>query len=541
MRAPVTTRTVVAVGKESVGKSRLISSLTGRAARSSNFRGTTVACEEYGCGEYTFVDTPGISRESDGAAVREALERLGPGDPVLLVVPATHLDEDLRDLLPLVEDRRGAVVVTHRDRVSAAPETLERLSRESGLRFIPVDARHLDSREREEILAALDEPARFPGSVRQRVGWRIEPRAMVLERPRLGPLLALALLLAPAVLSAWIANTFAGLVEPAVEALTAPPASAAGDLPEPLREVLAGDYGLLTMGPLLFVWAAPTVLAFALFLGAYEASGLLDRATSAVHPLLRPFGLGGRDLARVVMGFGCNVPAVISARSCSGCSRVTCVSTVAFGSACSYQLGATLGVLAAAGLPQLALPYLLYLGLTTLVYTRLTSPPEARSPLDLLPTGRRTFLQPPAPAAVWSEARNTLNMFLRQAVPVFLAITAAASALNWLGAVPAAARLLAPAMSLFNLPAEAALPVVLASIRKDGILLFAEGSLLESLTPLQILTGVYLAGVLLPCLVTALTIAREHSRTFALKLLARQALFAAAFTAALAWVGRLFF
>jgi ferrous iron transport protein B len=78
------------------------------------------------------------------------------------------------------------------------------------------------------------------------------------------------------------------------------------------------------------------------------------------------------------MGFGCNEPAVISTQACSSCSRGTCISAIAFGAACSYQLGATLGVFAAAGLPYLILPYLLFLSATTLVYVRLTAPREAR-------------------------------------------------------------------------------------------------------------------------------------------------------------------
>ena len=63
----------------------------------------------------------------------------------------------------------------------------------------------------------------------------------------------------------------------------------------------------------------PTVILYALFLGAYKASGLVERITVALHPLLRPFGLSGRDLVRVIMGFGCNVPAVINTRACSSC------------------------------------------------------------------------------------------------------------------------------------------------------------------------------------------------------------------------------
>ena len=39
-----------------------------------------------------------------------------------------------------------------------------------------------------------------------------------------------------------------------------------------------------------------------------HTSGLVTRMTVALHPTMRPVGLTGRDLVRVVMGFGCNVP-----------------------------------------------------------------------------------------------------------------------------------------------------------------------------------------------------------------------------------------
>lgn len=94
-----------------------------------------------------------------------------------------------------------------------------------------------------------------------------------------------------------------------------------------------------------------------------------------------------------------------------------------------------------------------------------------------------------------------------------------------------------PAMSAFRLPPDAAMAVVLASVRKDGILLLAEPGIAENLTAVQLLTAVYLAGVLLPCLVTCLTTAREQGRTFALRLMGRQAVAAAGFSALLAWGG----
>ena len=116
-------------------------------------------------------------------------------------------------------------------------------------------------------------------------------------------------------------------------------------------------------------------------------------------------------------------------------------------------------------------------------------------------------------------------------------ITAAASLLHWLGALQAASAAVEPAMAVFRLPSEAALAVVLASVRKDGILLLAEPDVAAGLSAVQLLTAVYLAGVLLPCLVTCLTIAREQGRAFALRLVGRQAVAAAGFSALLAWGG----
>lgn len=59
-------------------------------------------------------------------------------------------------------------------------------------------------------------------------------------------------------------------------------------------------------------------------------------------------------------------------------------------------------------------------------------------------------------------------------------------------------------------------------------------------TPAQVLTAVYLAGVLLPCLVTLWTIAREFTWKYAGRLCLRQVLGAALFSLILAWTGSFF-
>jgi Fe2+ transport system protein B len=534
-----TKQAVLVLGKESAGKSQLVSSLTGKHATAANFPGATVACERYAGGALDYFDTPGILQQADSEAARRTLARLDTVDVILLVVSATHLDRDLADLLPLASGKRGAVVVTFWDKVEAGPAAraaLAAIERETGVWLVPVDARWLTETDRRRIVEALTNPAPFPAALpRHRTGWRIQPPPSLFERRLLGPLAALVTLLAPAAIAVSAATALAGMIDPVVQGALAVAKVGLSGWPAPLAHLLVGTYGLLTMGPLLFVWATPTVVLYAVLLGVLKASGVLDRATAALHPTLRPFGLSGRDLVRVVMGFGCNVPAVVASRACPSCTRDACIGAIAFGAACSYQLGATLGVFAAVGMPWLMAPYLAYLALTTLLVARLSAPAAVRSPLNALAVEGRAFLEWPRLATVWPEAATTLDGFFRTALPVFVAICAVAALLDWAGIVAEAADALAPTMAVLRLPAEAALPVLVAAVRKDGILLFASEGVAATLRPGQLLAGVYLAGVLLPCLVTCLTIARERSGRFALQLAGRQALAALAFTVVLAW------
>ena len=65
---------IVVIGKENTGKSQLIASLTGQAAHSANFRGSTVTCDTYQSETYTFIDTPGI-HDTGGYTDADLMER----------------------------------------------------------------------------------------------------------------------------------------------------------------------------------------------------------------------------------------------------------------------------------------------------------------------------------------------------------------------------------------------------------------------------------------------------------------------------------
>jgi Fe2+ transport system protein B len=541
-----TSSAIVLCGLESVGKTQLLASLTGRLPRPENFRGSTLACETYCDGALRWTDTPGLYRESETATARAALAELATADRVVLVARADRAVEELRTLLPVVAGKGGFVVLTFADRLAPGTDRVavaEWLRAALGQPVFVIDARRLDAKTAaalREAAGAEDTGRSFPAELPANLADPVPVQAArpgLLEKLVSNPLAALALLFLPAGLAVVNANRFADwLYEPGLARIAEWPG-----LPAAL---FGGDYGLVTMFPFLILYAAPTILVFSAILAIYKSSGLIDRLSVALHPWLRPFGIGGRDLVRVVMGFGCNVPAVIASRACHTCSRGACVSAISFGSACSYQLPATLAVFAAAGMAGMGLAYLLVLAATTLIYLRFTTPKALRLAGNGLLLPPSDPLHRPSWRAVWREMAGNLKQFVFMALPVFVVICFAAAALASLGVLDWLARALTPVMAVFNLPGEAATAIVLGSIRKDGLaigLLDADwGALKVALaTPAQVLTAVYLAGVLLPCLVTLSTIAREMRWKFALKLCGRQMAWAASFSLVIAWIGAL--
>lgn len=527
----------IVIGKEGVGKSQLISSLTGKDAGGSNIRGSTISSESYSGNRFDFVDTPGIVFDSDSETTRTAIASMQGDDSILLVVRATSMDEDLEYLFSLVKAKKGAIIVTNWDRVANSKNVaiIEQLERDLGMPVIALDARRITEFQKSRIGKTLENPCTFSNKTFH-TGISLRPKSTVLEKRHMGIVIGMASLLAPSILSVAGANYFAGLVHPIVADLMAEPVERleALLLPPLLTYILVGEYGLFSMGPFLFVWAAPTITIYSLLLGVYKSTGLLDRTSLAIHPLVRRIGVSGRDVTRIVMGFGCNVPAVISSRSCSGCSRGTTVSAISFGSACSYQFGATIAVLAASGMPWLVVPFLIYLAGTTVVYSRLVSTRKNRSKLGMPVIDGQVFFERPTFSSTWRESRQSITQFFRTALPIFFAITFVASLLNWTGVIALLAGELGLIMSLFNLPGDSALAIMFGSIRKDGLLLLAEPGMADSLSALQVLTGVYLAGTLLPCIVTFLTIVREMSWKFAVRMAAKQIIATVAFTLLLA-------
>jgi len=547
---------VVVIGHESVGKSSLLAALSGGLAEPAAFAGSTLHCQSYADEGIEWVDTPGIVSDSDARTVQSALAALESSDSadvVLLVLRAHRAPEEWSALRGLLRGRRVAIVLSHRDRLTLPEVEAHRARLNTWQRQLGVPVQLLDARR-----PAVEDLGDLRGAVERarplaKTGSEPLPefpeasanRGMVLLEKLLGlPPVSLLLLFGPAWVAVTQANRLADALYDGVLGWLEAPLAWLNELPAPIAAILAGDYGVVAMLPFLLLYALPTILIFAGMLAVYKSTGLIDRLSYGLHGWLKPFGLGGRDLVRVVMGFGCNVPAVVATRACSSCSRGACVSAISFGSACSYQLPATLAVFAATGYVWLGPVYLTVLAVTTLIYLRLTTPRALRAAQSRLLLPALGNLRRPDGRGILRDMGQSLRDFANMALPVFVGICFVAGLLQWSGALAVLTLWCAPVMALFRLPPEASLAVVLGSVRKDGLAIGLLDSEWQALkvpmdAPLQVLTAVYLAGVLLPCLVTLLTVAREMRPGFALKMVGRQAGYAVLFSMGIAWGGHL--
>lgn len=525
-------QTAVLLGFESSGKSALFRGLTGEATGSeANFRGSTVRTRTARLtDELELADLPGIRVQDDSRTTQEAIGAITTADFLVLVVRVTHAATELPLLLDAVqlEGKRAVLVLTFADKMSAAPVEVARYYRDwLGIPVRIADARRLTDALRTELLLSLPlaKPIRpkakallkpdFPAAV---------PQATLFEHPQWGRPLSLLLTVLLFAVPVLLAYQLSSWLQPIVDERIMDPIKSllAGTHPL-LRELLIGDYGIISLGWYSFLWAFPVVLLLGISVALAEESGIKDRITDALDGWMSRIGLSGRDLIPVLSGFGCNVVAVFQSRACSSCTRQSCVSLIAYGSACSYQIGASLSVFGAAGHPWLAVPYVALLGGIGALHTRLWNRSASRLAEPVYAS--RTFLQLPGTRAVLWRVRTVIRQFVLQAMPIFLGICLTATVLQLTGILAGLSRVAEPLLQWFHLPAESAGGVIFSILRKDGLLVLnqGEGSMLTSLTAGQVLVLVYLASTLTACLVTLWTVRKELGWAFAGKLAGKQA------------------
>jgi len=350
--------TVLLIGNPNAGKSTLFGRMTGTRARVMNAPGTTVEMQRgtwRQAGEArTVVDLPGtyslVARSPDEMVVVDAL---ADADAIALVVlDAAALSRSLYLLAQVARSGRPVVVaVTMLDvaREHGSPVDLERLAAELGVPVVGVDPR--SGRGLDEVGQALGRaeqvrgvdphPGRQGEDLTTRLADAQQLFAWVEElTSRLAPPPEVHLTRTDRVdrflLNPWIGLPVFGLVLWALFQLTTAVAGPVIDLVDrlvsgPLAD-LASSWlsgwapawvsGLLVDGVLVGLGTVATFLPVMaityLALAVIEDSGYLARAAYLADHAMRVVGLDGRAVLPLVLGFGCNVPALAATRTLPG-------------------------------------------------------------------------------------------------------------------------------------------------------------------------------------------------------------------------------
>ena len=335
------------VGAPNSGKSTLFNALTGAKVQTGNWPGTSV---EVSRGlwsaqpeAFDIIDLPGAysldPMSPDEEFTRDMLVECPPcerPDVVVVLVDATAPARGLNLAFQIAEyPYRVVIGVTKEDVAKQQGISIDTsaLSRAVGMPVVSVNGRrreNLDALEGAVAKAMQTEPqtirpnadldqrfadldaAEKAAVSRTDVGEPLSQRVdRVVLHPVLGPILFLAVMWAVF----FITTTVAGPLQDDLEAFITGPVSDA------VRSLLPDHWllsGLLVDGLIggvgMVLTFAPLLALMFLCLAVLEDSGYMARAAVVTDRVMRAIGLPGKAFIPIVVGYGCNVPAISATR-----------------------------------------------------------------------------------------------------------------------------------------------------------------------------------------------------------------------------------
>jgi ferrous iron transport protein B len=575
---------IALIGQPNCGKSTLFNQVAGYKAETGNFSGTTVKYTEskvWVAGQVVeIVDLPGAySLEAHSPAEREAARYLGSKgvDVIVDVVDASRLALGLEltlELLPLNKPVILALnMMDEADRLGLRIDGLG-LQKELGVPVLPLvaskgrgvrglflkaldaggnglngkqaargvqfragdaDAGHLNPGEicpdeRHSLARSL--AGKFVTQDERRVSLRDR-----LDDVLLHPVWGYAILLSILYLFFQAVYGIGQLIEPPLLALfdamtqgvLAP--FGAGTL---LSEIVLGVMQGIAAGIAIVL---PYLLPFLFGLGVLEDIGYLPRVAFLMDSLMHRIGLHGKAIVPFILGYGCNVPAVMSTRTLEEPRDRYLAAALATLVPCAARLAVVFGLVAFYLGPLAAFALylfnLLVIALTGRILSRLM--PEDTPGLILeMPTYRIPTLK-----NVTGKAWFRVREFVVEAWPILIAGSAVLAMLNYFHAAVAFNWLVRPLTWSLGLPSEVGVPLIFGILRKELSLVML-GQALGTvsfdyvLSIPQMVTYATFVMFYLPCLAT-LSVLRRELGTRAMLAIAALTVVVAQVAAWIAW------
>ncbi len=540
---------ILLVGNPNVGKSALFSRLTGIHIIASNYPGTTVQFTKghlkLGEEQAEVIDVPGTyTLEPTSKAEEVAVEMLKDGDLVIDVVDATNLERNLNLTLQLLERQVPVIVAlniwddTRHRGINIDVAKLEELLGVPVVPTVGVTGQGIKGLVRRLPEAKVPKTT-YSGSSSDerwaRVGnivsqvqslshrhhtWR-DVLEDVSDHPVGGVFIALVVLLATFWVIRLIGESIIGYVtDPLFEWLWTPLlmkvslALGSGGFWHSvlIGNLIAGEidyfqsFGLLSTGFYIPLGAVlPYIVSFYLALGILEDVGYLPRLAVLMDTLMHRLGLHGYAIIPTILGFGCNVPAIMATRILeSRRQRFIAATLISIGVPCAALQAMIIGLVGQQGGQYVAMVYGSLFASWVIIGLILNRIVKGFSPELLVEI-------PPYRLPPWRVIGEKLWLrvsgFIKEALPIVLSTVLVVNILYTLGVFDVIANIAAPIVSeLLGLPKETVVALVVGFLRKD----VAMGMLAPlALTAKQLVISSTVLAMFFPCVATFVILARE--------------------------------
>lgn len=538
---------ILLMGNPNVGKSVIFSRLTGVRVISSNYPGTTVSYThgymKLGEEQAEVIDVPGTYTLEPTCEAEEVARRmLESGNIIVNVVNATNLERNLYLTLQLLERKLPVIIALNMwddTRHQGININLDKLREILGVPVIPTVATTSEGIKAlvenipnafSPVKAVINHDERWAavGRIIEQVQqvthrhhtWR-ERLADASVHPFSGTIIALVVLAASFLLIRFIGESLIGYVfDPLFNNLWAPVLNR-------LSELMGGDglfhniiigklingevdfvqsFGLLSSGlyvPLAMV--LPYIVSFYLVLGLLEDTGYLPRLAILMDTVMHRVGLHGYAIIPTLLGFGCNVPAVMATRILeSKRERFIAATLISIAVPCAALQAMIFGLVGERGWQYVVIVFGTLLIVWIVLGFILRQVIRGFTPELLIEI-------PPYRIPPWRATIQKLWMrtygFLVEAVPIILGAILVINILYVLGVFEAIANLTAPVVTgVLGLPKEAVTALIIGFLRKD----VAVGMLAPlALTSGQLVVGTVVLAMFFPCIATFVVLLRE--------------------------------
>jgi ferrous iron transport protein B len=538
---------ILLMGNPNVGKSGIFSRLTGVRVMVSNYPGTTVGYTrgqmKVGDDTADIIDVPGVyTLEPTCEADKVAMKMMEDGDLIINVVNATNLERNLYLTLQLLEKNIPMIVALNMwdDTAHRGIDIdVKKLQEHLGVPVIPTAATTgqgikdlvenlsqakapgISPQDRDSRWATIGQIVADVQQLTHRHHRWYERLSDATVQPLTGGLLAVAILAASFFAVRFIGESLIEYVfNPIFEGLWAPLMMQLNGLlsgVEFLRNILIGtlidgqidfvqSFGLLTSG--LYVPIAmvlPYIVAFYFIIGILEDTGYLPRLAVLLDTVMHRIGLHGYAIIPTLLGFGCNVPAVLGTRVLeSKRERFIAATLISIAVPCAALQAMIFGLVGARGLQYVILVYAVLFLVWIILGVILRFAARGFTPELLIEI-------PPYRVPQWRAFAQKLWMrtygFLAEALPIILGAVLAINVLYMLGVFNAIANFTAPVVTgVWGLPKEAVTAIVIGFLRKDVAL----GMLAPlALTTSQLVVGSVVLAMFFPCIATFAVLLRE--------------------------------